>query len=235
MVVPVSLSQKISVLCKRILGSSCVLCHEKAGHFGICKACLADLPRMPSVCSKCAMSLATSSICGHCQNSPPQLDELFVSFCFAEPLTYLIHAYKYQNQLQLAGVLQQLFVSQTPHFNLTQIDAVLAVPLSKQRLLFRGFNQSHELAKIVALKIDKSLLFMDICYREDRPSQAGLDLKSRQKNIKGVFKLNGSYSGKNILLIDDVITTGATLNELAKSFKQKGAAAVFGWVLAKKP
>lgn len=230
-----SIMTKISVLFKQVLGASCVLCHEKAGDLGVCEACLADLPSMPCVCRVCAVSLPVVGVCGRCQSSPPKLDALFVSFRFAEPLTHLIHAYKYQNQLQLAGVLKQLLVSQIPHFKLNKIDAVFAVPLSRQRLIERGFNQSHELAKMVALKIGKLLLSMDICYREDRPSQAGLNLKARKENIKGVFKLNGLFSGKNILLIDDVITTGATLNELAKSFKQKGAAGVFGWVLAKKP
>lgn len=231
----ISVLQKISVLFKQVLGTSCVLCHEKTGDLGMCEACLADLPSMPCVCTICAASLPIAGICGRCQSSPPKLDGLFVSFRFAEPLTHLIHAYKYQNQLQLAGVLKQLLVSQRPHFKLNKIDGIFAVPLSRQRLIERGFNQSHELAKMVALKIGKPLLSMDACYREDRPAQAGLNLKARQENIKGIFKLNGDFNNKNILLIDDVVTRGATLNELAKSFKKQGVDTVFGWVLAKKP
>lgn len=225
----------LSVWLKQIIGINCVLCHEKAESLGLCTPCLLSLPVLPYVCSVCAVRLPVAGVCGSCQSQPPALDALFVSYCFEEPLNHLIHAYKYQNQLQLAGVLKQLLISQTPHFNLDTVDFILPVPLSTKKLLARGFNQSHELAKAVSKKMNKPLLPIGVCHREDRPAQAGLKLKARQENIKGVFKLNISFRNKNILLIDDVVTTGATLNELAKSFKKQGVHTVFAWALAKKP
>ena len=219
-----------------VIGSVCPLCHERACAIGVCTACLNEFYHEINVCPVCANYTPHGALCGRCQHKPPFYNALFVSFELNEVLLNLIHAFKYQRALQLSGVLESLMVSQTPHFDLNQIDYIVSVPISKQHLWQRGFNQSHLLAQKVSRVYQKTLLSEKVFSRQSKPSQATLKYKERQKNVKNVFMWQGKQSlkDKTVLLIDDIATTGATLNELARCLKKQGVKYVYAWALAKR-
>ena len=121
------------------------------------------------------------------------------------------------------------------HFK--NIDLIILMPMHPQRLKERGFNQALEIAKVLTKNCKEKLEYNSVERQTLTPPQASLPLKARVKNIKGAFKVNADkldkLQGKRIAIIDDVMTTGASLNELAKTLKKAGAAHVECWVVAR--
>lgn len=145
----------------------------------------------------------------------------------------MLHAFKYQAQSGLLPALNRLMLHQAPSWlGTTTIDAVLPMPLSHQRLAERGFNQSELLAAAVAHAYGWPLLDKSTVLRQHRPAQSTLSREQRLGNVRGIFRINANVKNRNLLLIDDVVTTGATVRELAQSLKRAGAASVYVWVLA---
>ncbi|HWN30567.1 MAG TPA: ComF family protein [Burkholderiales bacterium] len=162
-------------------------------------------------------------------SEPPAFDSARAAFSYSFPVDALIQALKYQGNLALAPILAAALLSEAD----VPLDYLIPVPLSAVRLRERGFNQALEIAKIISRESGVSLL-MDSCGRIlDTPPQAGLPWKERAKNIRGAFICNTDLRGKKVALIDDVMTTGATLNELAKAVRKRGATEVNVWVVAR--
>ncbi|UTH75602.1 ComF family protein [Chromobacterium sp. IIBBL 290-4] len=216
-----------------IIKQKCVLCGATNSHAGLCSPCLSMLPKLPDAhCPRCADPSPGQVLCGRCQTAPPHFDALHVPYLFGYPLNSLIYAFKYGRQLQLSGVLTNLFCefarSKAPKY-----DLVIPVPLANERLAKRGFNQSSELAEAFAVTIDGR--FSDnLCWRKcNTLPQASLDLAERRKNVRHAFGVKRRCDGLCIAIVDDVATSGATLSELAKMLKKQGAKRVDGWVLAR--
>lgn len=113
-------------------------------------------------------------------------------------------------------------------------DAVLAMPLSRERRLFRGFNQSDELARLIARNYSLPLLPHSTVFRRPTLPQSTLNGEERRKNVRRVFEVRGEVvKDCKLLLIDDVVTTGATLDELSRTLKRVGAGQIFCWTLAR--
>jgi len=139
----------------------------------------------------------------------------------------MMQGYKYGNALHLSQTFGQFLVEKVHTDN---VDLIIPMPMHPTRLKERGFNQALEIAKVFGKeKLDcKSTIRQKLT-----PPQASLPLKERVKNIKGAFKVNGDLTGKRIAIVDDVMTTGASLNELAKTLKKAGASHVECWVVAR--
>lgn len=136
--------------------------------------------------------------------------------------------------LHLAGTFATLFSQKLAAKNNTgDIDLIIPMPLHPQRLKERSFNQSLEIAKLLAKQHHTPLDYSSCIRTKYTPPQASLPLKERTKNIKGVFDVNAELSNKRIAIVDDVMTTGASLNELAKTLKKAGATHVECWVVAR--
>ncbi|PIT53707.1 amidophosphoribosyltransferase [Snodgrassella alvi] len=145
----------------------------------------------------------------------------------------MLSAFKHQRQLALLDTLASLMLAQPPQWlEQVKIDAVLAMPLSRKRLFERGFNQSQLLAAIIARHYALPVLRPDCVQRSYRPPQSTLRKSARQRNVRGVFRLNHAVKKRNLLLIDDVVTTGATITELAQTLKKSGASRIYVWTLA---
>ncbi|PIT13350.1 amidophosphoribosyltransferase [Snodgrassella alvi] len=145
----------------------------------------------------------------------------------------MLSAFKHQRQLALLDTLAALMLAQPPQWLAqVKIDAVLAMPLSRKRLFERGFNQSQLLAAIIARHYALPVLRPDCVQRCYRPPQSTLKKSARQRNVRGVFRLNHAVKKRNLLLIDDVVTTGATITELAQTLKKSGASRIYVWTLA---
>ena len=146
------------------------------------------------------------------------------------PADGLIHAFKYRHQLPLAGTLAELMLRAAPA---AWPDVLIPVPLAPQRLRARGFNQALEIGRRLADRTGLPLM-ADGCERvRHGPPQVELPWKERAKNIRGAFACKTDLAGMRVAIVDDVMTTGATMNELAKILRQRGAAEVTAWVVAR--
>lgn len=211
--------------------NNCLLCGAVAkGDF--CESCRDSLPHSPPhQCFVCALPLPESGICGACLAKPPAFDRSVAAMRYAFPVDALLHSLKYQANLAMASVLADLLIARVDPDALP--DFIVPMPLHPARLRERGFNQALEIARRVSRKSGVALL-PGICRRiKDTPSQTGLPWKEREKNIRNAFSCEADLRGKHVAMLDDVMTTGATMNELAKALRKSGAARVSGWVVAR--
>jgi ComF family protein len=150
-------------------------------------------------------------------------------FRYAYPLDALIHAYKYGGRLALARPLGAALAQRVAR----DVDVIVPMPLARGRLAERGFNQAMEVARIVASETRIPIL-RDACRKvADTPPQAMLPWKERAKNVRRVFVCDANLAGVRVAVLDDVLTTGATLNEIARVLLRAGAASVRGWIVAR--
>ena len=235
-----------AVFKRYVFKQSCLLCKSAhGGNIGLCDDCQKDLPwHTEPHCPQCGLLSFNHQLCGHCLKSPPDFDATLALFTYDFPLAALLQRYKYGNMLNLSHSFADLMAAhllrhrvQTNHISTKSIDLIIAMPMHPQRLQERGFNQALEIAKLLAKKLNVPLDYT-VCIRNKlTPPQASLPLKERVKNIRGVFSVNEAHKinlkGLKIALIDDVMTTGASLNELAKTLKKAGASHVECWVIAR--
>lgn len=218
-----------------LLKQTCILCtSHNGGTLGVCDACISDLPwHSTAQCPQCSL-ISDGSVCGSCLSSPPYFDASQALFTYDYPIDSLLQHYKYKETLHLANTFASLLgkkLSQSPTEQ--KIDLIIPMPMHTTRLKQRGFNQALEIARLISKNM-KIKLDYKTCQRiKLAPPQAGLSLKERVKNIRGAFHCQQSLSGSNVAIIDDVMTTGASMNELAKTLKQAGAAHVECWVIAR--
>ncbi|MHB1592332.1 MAG: ComF family protein, partial [Sulfuricella sp.] len=198
----------------------------------LCPGCDADLShyRAPA-CPVCALPTPDGQVCGACLHHPPAFDRTLAAFSYGFPVDRLLHAFKYGGNLALVDVLAQplaRLVAAQP-----RPDLLLPMPLHPSRLKERGFNQSLEIAKPISRWLDIPLA-VEACQRtRDTPTQAGLKWKERRRNVRGAFACDLDLSGKNVAVLDDVMTTGVTLEEVSRILKDRGASEVSAWVVAR--
>jgi len=216
-----------------IFNQPCVLCASRRARHGWCQPCRDSLTRLPSPhCPRCATPLLQPGLCGRCQHHPPAFDALHAPLVFCYPLDALIHAFKYGKRLELAGALSTLLLQFAPPLPL-DTDLVIPVPLSKERLADRGFNQSDELARALAGTMAQRFV-PDLCGRKrNTPSQTHLNLRERRRNLQNAFCVKSRLDGLSVAIVDDVATTGTTLDTLAVMLKKQGAKRVEAWALAR--
>ena len=231
----------MSILSRRLLNSGaslarllpmqpCLLCGAFSRHGSWCLACASALPYLVAPhCPLCALPTPNGEICGRCLKHPPKFDRTVAAFSYAFPLDRLVQALKYNGRLLLADALARELAQRI----VAQPDCIIAMPLHPARLAERGFNQSAELAKRLAARTGKPLL-LHACRRvRDTPSQASLSEDERHRNVRRAFECLADLSGKHIALVDDVMTSGASLNELAATLRRAGAREISVWVAAR--
>jgi ComF family protein len=221
----------LKTLTSRLFGGSCFLCRGSAREL-LCGPCNADLPRLPQpLCPRCALASPLGETCGRCLARPPRFDATFAALAYAFPADALVHALKFRGELALAPMLAGLLLERIPA--LRDVDCVVPVPLSRPRLRERGYNHAVEIARPVAAAL-RAPLELDLCERRrDTAAQMELPWSERERNVRGAFGVTRSLAGASIAVVDDVMTTGATLDEIATTLKAAGAARVVNWVLAR--
>jgi len=173
--------------------------------------------------------------CGRCLGEPPAFDATVAVFKYAFPADVLVQGLKFRSELALAALLADELYSEVSAARAGGVDLILPVPLHELRLRERGYNQSMEIARSLAARL-RVPLASDLCTRvRDTPAQLDLPLKARRENLRGAFSCRQVLDGKTVAVVDDVMTTGATLGEVAATLKQFGAARVVNWVVARTP
>lgn len=218
-------------LADALLPRECFLCAAPSANDFLCAACAASLPRLtPERCPVCAQPTPGASVCGACIKHAPQFDATHAVYEYRFPVDRLIQSLKYAHRLASADFLGNALARTLP-------DGVpgllLPVPLSQRRLAERGFNQVVELARPLARQLGLPMETSRVQRQIDTPPQASLPWKARARNIRHAFECRIDLAGRSVLVIDDVMTTGATLNELAGTLKARGAARVENLVLAR--
>lgn len=216
-----------------LFGGGCFLCRD-AARAVLCAACDAELPRLeaPS-CPVCALETQAGEACGRCLAQPPAYDATTAALAYVFPADVLVQALKFRGELALAPVLGELLAARVGAAG--RVDAVLPVPLAAARLRARGFNQALEIARVAARATGSPLEPLLAARVRDTAEQAALPLAERGRNVRGAFHCAHALGGASVALVDDVMTTGATLDELAATLKRAGAARVVNWVLARTP
>ena len=210
-----------------LFGGGCFLCRGQAQDL-LCPECDADLPRLDfPLCPRCALPSPGGATCGRCLAEKPAYDATRAALAYDFPADALVHALKFRGELALAGLLGSLL---RPRLGEDRIDCIVPVPLSPTRLRERGYNQAVEIARHLA----RPGLDLALCERtrESRP-QMELPYDERQRNVRGAFRCTRALVGARIAVVDDVMTTGATLDELARTLKDAGAVHVSNWVVAR--
>lgn len=211
----------------------CFLCGGPAGSRAICAACDAELPAQPDLsCPVCALPTAAGGVCGECQSHPPAFDATVAMLRFAFPVDVMVQALKYRHRLSLARhFAQRIGCGGRP----VEIDLILPMPLHPKRLAERGFNQAVEIARPLARGWGVPLDITGVRRVRHAPAQAGLAREERLRNLRGAFSGERRFDGLRVLVVDDVMTTGASLDELARVLKRAGAARVENLVVARTP
>jgi ComF family protein len=226
---------------KRVQSKRCMLClgHADTGP-ELCHACHLDLPWLGARCRVCALPLPVDGqLCGQCQNSPPGFTRVVAPFRYAFPLDSLIPAFKYHRQYAFGRLMAELLTEAlreeyrdqpTPH-------CLIPMPLHHRRQARRGFNQATELARPVARALQLPLLSGALQRVRATESQQGLSAADRRSNLQGAFRCQAvaSVEGRHVALLDDVVTTGASVRAASRTLLDAGAEQVSIWCIARTP
>lgn len=218
----------------RALPQTCVLCAERSGAAMLCAPCMNSLPSLPASCPVCARPSPGAAVCGACLKRRPRFAATLAACAYAFPLDRLVQALKYQHQLALAGPLGDALAAAALRAPPSYVwpDALIAVPLGAARQRERGFNQAVEIARVVARGTGLPVV-TGLVRSGDAPAQATLPWALRRRNLRGAFACRGVFAGRHVALVDDVMTTGATLEAAATALLQAGAVRVDAWVVAR--
>ena len=243
----------LDLVCKKLLDqllpSTCVLCEcaildlknmQQFSHTGVCGACFLRFFNQRTLrCKICANKLdttATYAFCGTCLAHPPAFDHTIAVTDYVAPYNTLIHALKFQHRLALAPLFAQLLAQAWTQSKIKQADIMTVIPLSAERLIERGFNQSLEIAKPLTKILSIPLMPKLAIRSRHTQAQSSLAFHKRRDNLRGAFIIptaSQTLKNKHILVIDDVMTTGHTLNEFAACLKRHGAASVTNLIVAR--
>ncbi|HEX7270733.1 MAG TPA: ComF family protein [Casimicrobiaceae bacterium] len=219
---------------RRALPQRCELCAAASAGELICAACSGSLPRLGPACAVCALPTPGGEMCGQCLAHPPPFAGTLAAFAYAFPVDRLMHALKYHGRLALsewsAGA---LLVEHARRGSTALPDRFVPLPLASDRQRERGYNQASEIARVLARRLAVPLVRDGVRRVRAGPPQAALPWTERARNVRGAFACALDLAGLTIAVVDDVMTTGASLAEFARVLRAAGAARVENWVVAR--
>jgi ComF family protein len=216
-----------------LLPPLCLLCGAPGGDQPVCPDCQADLPLLPTPCCPvCLEATAQGERCGACLVHPPCFERVFALYRYAFPVDRLIHDLKYGSRFALARWWgYELARELAPVAGV--IHRVMPLPLHVERLSGRGYNQALELARVLSRVLETPLDIRHLEKCRATPPQSQSSAAERRRNLRNAFVCHADLRGQRVLLVDDVMTTGATLSEAARVLKQRGAVEVWAAVVAR--
>jgi ComF family protein len=216
---------------KRLITHDCLLCAGFSGDQPVCPDCERTLPVLSAGCPVCALPGPAGHVCGKCLAKAPHFDRTFASWRYEFPVDHLIQSFKFHRHLELAPWFARHLAPMGP----VSGAVIIPMPLHRARLAERGFNQALEISRHLAAVTGWTLLSDAIVKLRETPAQAEMPLASRAANVRNAFRCVAKLDGKSTIVVDDVMTTGASLNELAKTLKRSGAGPIVNIVVARTP
>jgi ComF family protein len=228
----------LSRLVRVVYPPRCVIC-GCSGYAGrdICEICYRELPWIESSCVQCAIPLADGSgeqlKCGNCLQKSPDFDHSLSLFSYESNAVSLVHQLKFNEKLACSRLLGNMLADAVQHKGIALPDRVLPVPLHNRRLRQRGFNQSIELARPIARRFNLSLDVTSVGRIHETRPQTGMNKKQRRRNMQNAFRMIKPVEARHVVIVDDVVTTTSTVNELARVLKKAGVQRVDVWSIAR--
>jgi ComF family protein len=234
----------LKTLADLIYPPTCVLCGAAgSGGLDLCSGCRADLPLIGPCCARCAVPLPVAvpagTLCGDCQQHPPSYRTCHAVFRYQGPLPALVGGLKFRDRFNLIRLLGTLMAEGLDAPGVQPPDLLVPVPLHAKRLRERGYNQALALARVMARAwgTTPTLVVDARCCRRRWPTkpQMTLDRSERLRNLRGAFQATADLGGRRVAIVDDVVTTGGTVSELARVLYGAGCRWVDVWALARTP
>lgn len=213
------------------LQQDCLLCHcplDEARFFGLCSSCRHSLPLLPAddICQRCALPVSAGQpLCGHCLRQPPFFDASICAMAYQDSAITLVHRLKQHHDRAICRLLAELLTSSIGTGHAT-VDTIIAAPMHWRRNLAHGGNHSRLLAQAVARQLACVMDHHSLVKIRHTPPQRGLNARQRHRNLHNAFAVRRPVAGRHVMVIDDVMTTTSTMNEIARTLKQAGAASV---------
>lgn len=225
-----------------VFPAECAYCHQFVGDDRVlifCRDCWITItPITSAICPRCGKPFASQTVlqyspeflCGACRTSPPFFDRAYSAAYYEGVLKEAIYQFKFYRKPKLGKPLARLLISRLPgNIDIRKYQAILPVPLHKSRQKERGYNQSTILARHLAQHYQLNLILDNLI--RVRPTSAQSQIKGRkerQENVQNAFRISfpDTIRDRDLILIDDVLTTGATVNECSRTLKQAGAASI---------
>jgi competence protein ComFC len=222
----------------------CRICKRKLhpeNTWHMCKDCLHKIYlNLPPYCRVCGrninLTVPEKQICKQCLNNDIHFDRAWAVCKYKDPIKKCIHLFKYNRNISLVNLLSELAGNYIERFiNINKIDSVLAVPIHKSKLRQKGFNHSQLIVESIAKRFNKPVSSNNLIKSKATTEQVNLNKQKRLSNLKNSFKVKNLslLKNKTVLLIDDVYTTGSTINECAKTLKGAEVNKVYALVLAR--
>jgi len=198
-----------------------------------CSACYPTLPFRPSTCHQCGQQIiAGQDYCGPCLTNPPYFDHCFCPFSYSGEIKSLIQDFKYHDKPELAHLLAHLLIKELKDHDIELPELLIPTPSHISRLRSRGYNQSLLLSQKLSVQLAIPMSTDSVIKHKKTHAQANLSTKQRLNNIKNCFQIKHPIQAKSVAIIDDVVTTGATVNEIAKILKKNGVDYIQIWGLS---
>lgn len=213
----------------------CVMCRDRAHQHNLCRGCRDDLPRIVRSCERCAAPLVDGAtpICGACVTRAPPWDRALAAFRYEFPVDALLHALKYRGRLAVGRALGVACAVEFAPRLIERPDVIAPVTLHWRRNLARGFNQSLEIARPLACAVGVPLAPQLLRRVRATAEQTRLDAAARRANVRGAFMTRTNLRGKSVAIVDDVMTTGATMAAATRCLRDAGAERIEAWVCAR--
>lgn len=217
----------------RAFGQDCALCGGRAHERLVCAGCAADLPWLRECCARCAQPLPGGGTCGRCLRRPPAFDGATAAFEYRFPIDRLVQRFKFCGDLAVGRWIGERLAERVRGPGTPGV--LVAPPLSPRALRERGFNQAVELAKSVGRALDVRVEVAALRKVRETAPQRTLGRRLRASNLRGAFACGLDVRGAHVAIVDDVITTGATADCVARVLRDAGAASVRLWAAARAP
>jgi len=216
-----------------VVPDCCRVCGASGIEGGFCGGCANALPRHPCPCRVCGAALAAGDLCGRCQLDPPPITGTVAPFRYDPPVSESIHQLKYHRSLAHGRDLGLLLAGELERGALERPEALVPVPLHWRRQFRRGFNQSLEIARPISGHLGIPVRMDIVARRSHTTPQVGLRPARRRRNTRGAFRVRGQGVPGCVAIVDDVVTSGATVFELARCLRRAGARDIYVWAAAR--